>query len=145
MPPRGITLIEMLVVLVILGLLVLTVPPRITSLRDRARVASASNAMAIAFRQARAIAFARQIPTELRLDPAQFQVIALENSGPVVVWRQPGPTLSGVTLSAPSTVIRLAPSGLPLGVINGTWRFSRNLVRRDVVVSRYGRVRIVPR
>ncbi len=145
MSPRGITLVEMLVVLVILGLLVLTVPPRISPLRDRALVAAASNAMALAVRQARAIAFARQTPTELRLDPAQFQVIALENSGPVVVWSQPGPTLSGVTLSGPSTVIRLAPSGLPLGVINGTWQFSRNLVRHDVVVSRYGRVRIVPR
>lgn len=142
---RGVTLIELLVVLVIVGLLVLTVPPRLAFLRDRAHVVSASNSMALAFRQARAIAFSRQVPTELRLDPAQFQVIALESTGPIVVWSRPGPTLSGVTLTAPTTIIRLAPSGLPLGVINGTWQFSLNLVRHDVVVSRYGRLRLVPR
>ena len=145
MSPRGFTLIEMLVVLVIVGMLVLTVPPRIASLRDRALVASASNAMALGIRQARATAFARQVPAELRIDPAQIQVVALEGTTPVVVWSQPGPAVSGVTLAVPSTIIRLAPSGLPLGVINGTWQFSRNLIRRDVVVSRYGRVRIVAR
>ncbi|GEM_PF-687970 len=145
MSNRGITLLEMLVVLAIVGILVLTVPPRIASLRDRALVASSSNAMAIGFRQARATAFARQVATELRVDPTRLQVVALEGTTPVVVWNQPGPAASGVVLTAPSTIIRLAPSGLPVGVINGTWQFARNLIRRDVVVSRYGRVRIVPR
>jgi hypothetical protein len=55
-------------------------------------------------------------------------------------WRHAGPLSEAVAVSGMPHQVLVAPSGIPFGVANNTYTLTRGTARRQVVVSRYGRV-----
>lgn len=140
----GFTLVELIVGLVFAGVLMLISIPPVVRLRNRGQVAAVASELVLAVRRAREEAFTRNTQVDVQLTPDSLWIIAQSGLTSTPVWSTPGPRARGVQLVGPTTVIRVAPSGLPVGVVNGTWRVSRGAVLRRVVISRYGRIRILP-
>lgn len=142
--PRGTTLLELLVVLVIAGVTVLIVVPAFSRVRDRLAVESAAQALAGAHARARLVAVVERRNVLLTLAADSLVLHALESPADTVErWRSAGPSVEGVTITGLPRRIGYAPSGVSLGFANGTYTIARGSARRQVIVSRYGRVRIV--
>jgi len=142
--PRGITLLELLLALTLLGLATLIALPAFARVRDRLAVESAAQALAGAHTRARLVAVTERRNVLLTLAADSLVVHALESPQDTVErWRSAGPASEGVTTSGLPRRIGYAPSGVSLGFANGTYTITRGAARRQVIVSRYGRVRIV--
>jgi prepilin-type N-terminal cleavage/methylation domain-containing protein len=142
--PRGITLLELLLALTLLGLATLIAVPAFARVRDRLAVESAAQALAGAHTRARLVAVTERRNVLLTLAADSLVVHALESPQDTVErWRSAGPAREGVTTSGLPRRIGYAPSGVSLGFANGTYTITRGAARRQVIVSRYGRVRIV--
>jgi prepilin-type N-terminal cleavage/methylation domain-containing protein len=141
---NGITLIEMVIGLVILGLLSSAAMPAVAGLRDRYTVHSVAAGVAGAHNRARIRAVLEGQVTELevRADSLILRLVNGTSSRPV--WSGPGPLASGVSLASPPRILTFAPSGVTIGYANATFVLSKGSARRQVVVSRLGRVRIIP-
>jgi prepilin-type N-terminal cleavage/methylation domain-containing protein len=137
---RGTTLIEMLVGLVIIGLISSAALPAVRQFRDRYTVQSAASEIAGAHNRARirAVLEGQVADLEIRADSLLLRVAAS------AVWSAPGPLAAGVTLTSPPRTLSFAPSGVTMGFANATFVLTKGSVRRQVVVSRLGRVRIIP-
>jgi len=141
---RGTTLPELLVGLVLLGLITLMALPAFSRVRDRLAVESAAQALAGAHARARLVAVTERRNVLLTLAPDSLVLHALESPTDTVErWRSAGPAAEGVTTTGLPRRVGYAPSGVSLGLANGTYTITRGAARRQVVVSRYGRVRIV--
>jgi prepilin-type N-terminal cleavage/methylation domain-containing protein len=141
---HGITLIELIVGLVVLGLLSSAALPAVSGLRDRYTVQAVAAAIAGAHNRARIRAVLEGQVTELevRSDSLILRVGAGAAGRPA--WAAPGPGASGVSMLSPARTLLFAPSGITLGFANATFVVTRGAVRRQVVVSRLGRVRVIP-
>ena len=139
---RGLTLLEMLVVIVIAGLVGATAVPLIGRLQDHLLLDKSVRELASALAQTRVRAVFHGEVAQLTITADSFQIATV--SGGLILPRKslPGPLASGVLLSGPSHAVQYAPTGLGLGVSNGTWTLSRNGLSRQVIVARYGRVRL---
>jgi prepilin-type N-terminal cleavage/methylation domain-containing protein len=144
LPPmrRGATLIELLLVLVILGILTAIAEPRLRGFNDRLAVDRAAVAIVSAHRRARIIAILQSRIVELTISAAELSI--RPRGATADIWRAPGPAAEGVTLTGPSHVIAFSPIGMSIGLSNASFPLSRGTASRTVVVSRLGRVRIVP-
>ena len=139
---RGATLLELVLVLVIIGTLTAIAEPRIRSYTDGLAVSRAAIDIASAHRRARISAILQSRIVELTISSA---ALSLRPRGATAdTWRAPGPSAAGVTLAGPSRVITFSPVGISIGLSNASFRLSRGAVSRTVVVSRLGRLRIVP-
>ncbi len=141
---RGTTLLELLAVLVLVGLAALIAVPAFSRVRDRLAVESAAQALAGAHARARLVAVTERRNVLLTLAADSLVLHALESPADTVErWRSAGPSAEGVIATGLPRRIGYAPSGVSLGFANGTYTLTRGGARRQVVVSRYGRVRIV--
>lgn len=141
---HGVSLVELLVVLTLIGVLTGIALPKLAFFRDRLAVEREANALAIAVRSARVEALRRNRIVLVRTAPDSMVLLAVGSGDTTVVWRRPGPSASGTALRAPMGQIPIAPNGLPVGAANGTWFYDRGAASRRVIISRYGRVRVVP-
>jgi prepilin-type N-terminal cleavage/methylation domain-containing protein len=141
---NGLSLIELLVALAIVGLLTGAAAPVVRGLRDRYLVAGAAFEIAGAHNRARirSVLESRVAELEVRADSLLIRVVT--PAGTSVVWAAPGPLAAGVNFSSPSRRLSFAPTGVTLGFANATFVLSRGGVQRQVVVSRLGRVRVIP-
>jgi prepilin-type N-terminal cleavage/methylation domain-containing protein len=139
---RGATLIELLLVLVILGILTAIAEPRLRGFNDRLAVDRAAVAIVSAHRRARIIAILQSRIVELTISAAELSI--RPRGATADVWSTPGPAAEGVTLTGPSHIISFSPIGMSIGLSNASFPLSRGTASRTVVVSRLGRVRIVP-
>lgn len=141
--PRGTTLLELLLALLIAGLLATLAAPAAGALRDRLRTHEAAALVAGAHARARLLAAVEHRAVVLTLTADSLVLRAVETPADTVErWRAPGPSASGVTVSGFPRRIGFAPSGVAFGFANGTYRFTRGAAWREVIVSRYGRVRM---
>ena len=141
--PRGTTLLEILLVLVITSLIAAIAAPAIGALRDQLLVREAADQVMGVHARARLIASVEQRVVVLLLTPDSLVLQVVEApSDTVVRWRGAGPALSHVGVSGFPRSITFAPAGVAFGFANGTYGFSRGSARRQVIVSRYGRVRV---
>lgn len=141
---RGTTLLELLLVLILIGLASAMAVPGITRLRDRLAVDSAAQALAGAHTRARLVAVTERRNVLLTLAADSLIVHAIETPADTVErWRSAGPSAEGVITTGLPRRISYAASGVSLGFANGTYTITRGNARRQVIVSRYGRVRIV--
>jgi prepilin-type N-terminal cleavage/methylation domain-containing protein len=141
---RGTTLLELLLALVLLGLATALAVPGITRLRDRLAVDAAAQALAGAHTRARLVAVTERRNVLLTLAQDSLIVHAIETPADTVErWRSAGPGAEGVITTGLPRRISYAASGVSLGLANGTYTITRGNARRQVIVSRYGRVRIV--
>jgi prepilin-type N-terminal cleavage/methylation domain-containing protein len=138
----GFTLIELLLVLAILGLTTGIALPAFRRFGDGLAVQHATLGIVSAHRRARMSAVLRSRSVELTV--AVDSLVIRERGGGPVLWRTPGPALDGVDLAGPSRTLSFSPVGLTDGLANATFRLTRGAATRAVVVSRLGRLRIVP-
>lgn len=140
---HGYTLIELLLVVTLLGTLSLIAIPAATGLRDRLLVDQAAQAIAEAHLRAQLLA-----TTEHRVMLLALQSDSLTLSARVTPadtaprWRRPGPGTDGVSSTGLPRRLAIGPNGIPLGLANNTYTLTRGQARRQVIVSRYGRVQV---
>lgn len=140
---RGMTLIEMLVALAIAGILSTIAAPVLGGWRDRYTVQAVAADISGAHNRARIRAILEGQVTELEIR-ADSLILRVRSAPPAVVWGIPGPLAAGATLLSPPRVLLFAPTGVTLGFANATFVVTKGGARRQVVVSRLGRVRIIP-
>ncbi len=139
---RGVTLAEIMLVLALMGIaLGVGIPPLIGAL-DRIEVASAAGHIAAAHTRARLLAITRSQVVLLTVDSLALTIRS--RGSPTPLWSESGPAQAGVSLAGTGRVFTLSPQGFSLGLSNATLRLSRRKATRAVIVSRLGRVRIVP-
>lgn len=142
---RGVTLLEMLVVLVIVGLMAGMVVPSASSLADRLTVEHEAARLLVAFRSAWLTARVQHRLALLRVTGDSLAIRTVAAAGApdtVLAWLAPGPALAGVALRSAAHTSVFGPDGIALGLANTTLLLERGGVTRRVVVSRLGRVRI---
>ena len=140
--PRGFTLVEMLIALVIAGLVSLIALPSAGDLRNRFLVDQAAYEINSAHTRARltAVVEGRVALLTIRSDSLRLDVI--DGVDTLFRWSAAGPAQAGVTLGGGSRIITFAPIGVAFGLANSSYSLSRGNRTKQVVVSRYGRVRI---
>jgi Tfp pilus assembly protein FimT len=140
---RGTTLLELLLVLALAGLLAILTVPAIGTLRDRLAVERAVETILAAHARARIAAVAERRVALLTLTVDSMLVQVVESAADTVTrWHSTGTLVDGVTATGLPRRIIFGPSGVPMGVANGTYTISRGGVRRQILVSRYGRIRV---
>ena len=144
LPPmrRGLTLIELLLVLTVSGLLFGIALPRFATLADGLAVEQAAQHLVGAHRRARITAILESRQIVLTIAPESL-VIRPGSGGPGS-WRAPGPAEGGVALAGGAKQIIFSPVGITTGLSNASFQLTRGNARRTVVVSRLGRARILP-
>lgn len=143
---RGYTLLETLLALVIAGLAATMSLPAWHGLHDSYTVRAAAAMIASAHQRARIRAVLEGGSTELevRADSLLLRVLPGGGQVPRLVWSGPGPATSGVSFQSPPRTIAFAPTGVTTGFANATFVVSKGAARRQVVISRMGRVRVIP-
>jgi prepilin-type N-terminal cleavage/methylation domain-containing protein len=139
---RGITLLELLLVLTVIGLLLGIVRPRFATLADGLAVEQMAQQLVGAHRRARMTAILKSRQIVLTIAPESL-VIRLGSGGPES-WRAPGPAHEGVALAGGAKQIVFSPVGITTGLSNASFQLTRGNAARTVVVSRLGRTRILP-
>lgn len=138
---RGFSLAELLVTLVAMGLILAIAVPKVAPWMDRAAVQRAARVIAGAQSRARLEAAARG--TVIIAGIARDSVWLADRRGSRL-WKAAGPAADQVMLAPVSHLVTYAPSGMALGFSNATLLLSRGTARAQVVISRLGRVRILP-
>jgi type IV fimbrial biogenesis protein FimT len=141
---RGFSLLELVIGLVILGLLSSAAVPAFGGIRDRYTVHAVAAAIAGAHNRARIRAILEGQVTELEIRPDSLLLRVGTGGGAVPVWSAAGPVLSGVSMASPPRTLVFTPTGVTMGFANATFVVTRGGARRQVVVSRMGRVRVIP-
>jgi Tfp pilus assembly protein FimT len=138
----GATLVELLVVLAVLACLAALAVPPAAGLLAGIYTERAARELTAAHRIARFTAIVRSRSTLLSVTADSLVVRVLDGRDTVVVWSAAGPASLGVSLEGPAYPLGFAPTGLPRGVANATYALERGGTRRQVIVSRLGRLRI---
>jgi type II secretory pathway pseudopilin PulG len=140
---RGGTLVELLVAILLLTMLVGVGLPAIGGLRDRLAVDAVTQDVTAALARARLLAVAEQRVAVLTLAQDSLVVRIVESPADTVVrWRGPGPATERVAATGMPRSLWFSPSGVTGGVANGSYVLMRGGARRQIIVSRYGRVRV---
>jgi prepilin-type N-terminal cleavage/methylation domain-containing protein len=139
----GATLLELLVVLAIAGLVAVIVLPSIGALHDRLAVNQAAEAIVSAHTRARLVATAERRIVVLTLTEDSVVLAVVESAVDTVLrWRGSGPAAERVTATGVPRRVFFGPSGVTIGVANGSYVLTRGSARRQIIVSRYGRLRV---
>jgi type II secretory pathway pseudopilin PulG len=138
------TLLEMLMVITMVSAAAALVIWSAGRWADRTRVEAAAGAVLDAYRRAQSVARAWGRPAELVVTPDSLVIRAVWHQESTEVWRAPGPASGGVTITPASHVAGFAPSGMAMGLANVSHVLVRGAARRQVVVSRLGRAKVVP-
>ena len=139
---RGVTLLELALVLAIMGLLVGIAVPRFQRVADSLAVHHAALELVSAHRRARFSAILQNRMVELSIRPDSL-IIRLSGATDDL-WHAAGPDADGVSLTGPTRPLVFSPIGLTVGVSNGSYRLTRGAATRTVIVSRLGRLRVTP-
>jgi len=139
---RGVTLLELALVLAIMGVLVGIAIPPFQRMADSLAVHHAALEIISAHRRARmsAILQSRLLELTIHRDTLAIRVPGASSD----LWHAAGPEGEGVTLTGPTRGLIFSPVGLTLGLSNATYRLTRGAATRTVIVSRLGRVRVTP-
>jgi prepilin-type N-terminal cleavage/methylation domain-containing protein len=139
---RGVTLIELALVLAILGLTMAVALPAFRRMGDSLAVQHAALEIISAHRRARMSAILRNRPLELTIAADTLSIRV--RGAAATLWFAPGPGAEGVSLAGPPRSFTISPVGLTDGLSNATIRLTRGTATRAVVVSRLGRLRLTP-
>lgn len=140
------TLTELLIGLTILAILTGLAAPAAVQLADRLAVEHQAARILAAYQQARTIALTAMAPVRLAVAADRMTIHRLgAGVGPadsVLAWEAAGPARDGVALRTAPGPVLFAPSGITTGAGNGRYELEKGGVRRAVVASRLGRLRI---
>jgi type II secretory pathway pseudopilin PulG len=138
---------EVLLVLVIVGLLAGVMVPGAGARADRLVVEQQAARLLTAYRAAWLTARVRQRLAILRVTADTLAIRTVSAAGAadtLLTWLEPGPAAAGVALQSPPHTAVFAPDGIAMGLTNARHVLARGRAVRQVVVSRLGRVRILP-
>ncbi len=139
----GTTLLELLIVVLVAGMLAIIVLPGIAALHNRLAVDAASQALVAAHTRGRVAAQAEHRSMVLTLTADSLVLRAVESpTDSVERWRGTGPAAEGVSTTGMPHLVTFAPSGVTMGLANATYALTRGSAQKQVIVSRYGRVRV---
>jgi prepilin-type N-terminal cleavage/methylation domain-containing protein len=144
---RGVTFLELVVVLVVIGLVAGVAAPAASYLADRLAVEHEAARILSAYRSAWLTARMQQRLTLLRVTADSLAIRTVLSAGAAdttLVWMTPGPAVAGVALTSPAHTTTFAPDGVAMGLSNTSHKLQKGGARRQVIVSRLGRVRISP-
>ena len=137
---KGVTLIEMVLALVVMGLLASWAVPKLSAWADWIAVESATREVTSFYAAARFAAAQRG--TRIRVQFAADSLRAVFEGRRDSVFRvRPGPRARGVSLTASQTVVRIGPSGYGWAAGNTSVVLKRGKLVDSVIISRLGRVR----
>ncbi|MEO8634609.1 MAG: GspH/FimT family pseudopilin [Gemmatimonadales bacterium] len=140
---RGVTLLELVITLALLGVVVSMALPPAGALRDRLAVDDDARTLVGAYARARLTAVAERRVIVLTLTPDSLVLRAVESPADTVERWRGWLAANGVTCTGLPRQVVFAPSGATMGFANLTYTLSRGTARKQVVVSRYGRIRII--
>jgi len=141
---RGVSLIELLLVLTILAILLALGVPSALAARDRALVALHAHRLATAHADTRLAARLAGARAELTVSATGFHLREWRSGAFAPSWSRPGPAVDAILLSGPTTPMTFDSRGFMLGAGNRTYQLSRGGTSTRVVISRLGRLRILP-
>jgi prepilin-type N-terminal cleavage/methylation domain-containing protein len=137
---RGVTLLELMVVLVILGIVSAFAVPRLRGTLDRLAVARAASEVASFYGRARMAAIFRSSTVRIEFRADTLNAI-LEGLRDEVAIAEPGPARHGVSLDATRDMIRLYPTGFGIGGANTRLIVARGVAAETLTTSRLGRLK----
>lgn len=137
--PRGVTLLELLMVLTLIGILGAVALAGWHRIADRRAVRGGRAGLIAAFATARRAAISRTEPVAVRLDPARGRAVVHAAADTLAIH----PLGAAFHLRLVSTRDSMAydATGLGVGAANLTAILSRGAAAETVVVARLGRVR----
>jgi type II secretory pathway pseudopilin PulG len=139
-PPMS--LLEVLTAITITGIVVSAAARGWSRFADRVAVEAAQGAVLNGYRRAQSAARAWGRPAEITVSTDSIVIRTIGIADTVELWRAPGPARSGVALTPATHVSSFGASGLATGPANVSHVLQRGAVRRAVIVSRLGRVRV---
>jgi type II secretory pathway pseudopilin PulG len=138
----GFTLVDLLLALAIAASVLLLSLPGASDFRDRLLVDQAAKEIVTAYARARLYAVAEGRVVLLTIGQDSMRVDVVEGPDTLNRWSAGGPLVSGVALAGAPRTVGFAPTGVSFGVANATYTLSRGSHQKQVVASRYGRVRL---
>ena len=137
---RGVTLVEVLMVVTLVGVLSALGVPRVFRVQDRIMVARAASEVASFYHAARygAILRARMVRIEFGAETLRAVYEGVTDS---TFLLQPGPRRHGVSLAASRAEVRVSPNGLGYGAANTTLVLRRGEAVDTLTTSRLGRLK----
>jgi|SRR5689334_2217879 len=138
---RGMTLMELAVVLTIVAIVTAITLPRLHDLLDWIAVNNAAQDVTVALSVARNTAIAQGVRERLVIaqDSLRIDRWVGDSWGPGLRW--PGPDQHGVALEVSNPVVVFDPIGLAWGVSNTGVVLRRGTRSETITVSRLGRVK----
>lgn len=134
----GMSFVELLLALGLIGILTAIALPPYVTMRDRASVRAAATASVAAFDAARVLALTRGRHAAIRIDTAGARLV-VHTFGDTTL-RMPLGASWGVRLSASRDSSAVAPDGLGYGAANLRLILMRGAAADTITVSRLGRV-----
>lgn len=144
---RGVSLLELVLTLALIGAMVTLAVPAASYLADRLAVEHEVARVLTAYRSAWQAASSRRHLALLRVSQDSLAIRTVRSAGhpdTVLVWVGPGPGAAGVALTSPAHTTVFGPDGVAMGLSNARHVLEKGGARREIVVSRLGRVRVVP-
>lgn len=137
---RGVTLTELLIGLVLIGLLALLAVPRLAALHDSVQVRAETVRLIAALDRARGAAVRLGSNTRLTLSDTGYLLTAAPIDTLTELWRAPGPAASAIQLSGAGAPLLFGPAGIAVGASNRTLILTKGSVSRRIILSRLGRI-----
>ncbi len=137
---RGVTLLELLLVLVLLGILAGLGIPRLGAVASAAALRHEATELVVALDAARLDAIRFGAVTRLTLSDSSYRLELLMDGDTTLRWQHAGAGTRGVQLSGGGAPIHFGAAGLAVGVSNRTLTLTRLGASRRVVISRLGRI-----
>ena len=137
---RGVTLLELLLVLVLVGILAGLAIPRLGAVASAAALRHEATELVVALDAARLDAIRFGAVDSLTLSDSSYRLELLADGDTTLRWQHAGAGTRGVQLSGGGAPIHFGAAGLAVGVSNRTLTFTRLGASRRVVISRLGRI-----
>jgi prepilin-type N-terminal cleavage/methylation domain-containing protein len=138
---RGLTLIEIMVVLAILALVTAVTLPRLAGFLDWVAVDTAAQEVTTAIAVARGVAVMQGIRSRVVIAGDSLRIDRWGEDSWGDLHRWPGPGRHGVALEVSNPAVVFAPIGLAWGLSNTTVMLRRGTRVATLTVSRLGRVK----
>jgi prepilin-type N-terminal cleavage/methylation domain-containing protein len=137
---RGVTLLEVVAVLAIVGLALAIAAPNVATWKDRLAVERATGEVVSFYWQARTSAIFRGTRVRMEFGVNSLQA-SFEGVTDSVFLTRPGPSRHGVSLTASRPIIRVYANGFGLGAANTKIVLRRGVAAESLTTSRLGRLK----
>lgn len=137
---HGVTLLEVVSVLAVIGVVMAITAPSLAVWMDRLAVERATGEVTTFYWQARTSAIFRGARVRLEFGSDSLRA-SFEGVNDSLFLTRPGPSRHGVSLRISRSVIRIYPNGFGLGAANTKIVLQRGAAAESLTTSRLGRLK----